>query len=476
MISGKFLAEANELCRLGVAELGAGFAAGKFTPLEVTQATLARAEVVQEQYNAFSLIDADAAIAVAKESTARWRSGTPLSAIDGVPTTIKDIVWVKDRAVRYGSRTTSSEPCAQDAPSVKRLRAAGAIFIGLTTTPEFGWKAITESPLTGVTRNPWNPQTTPGGSSGGAVVAAATGAGVLHIGTDGGGSIRKPAAWCGIYGLKPSYGRVGLHPHGAAWSLSHAGPMTRTVKDAALMLAVMAGPDERDQYSLPTNGGGYVRALGGSLKGLRVAYSATLGIAPVVDPEIAAAAARAARLLRDVGCRVETVRPTWPSPYECWRDTFFGGIATRLIPYLERRSEIDPGLLAIVEEVKGWPPTRYVQAWLDRLAWWQHARSFFEKYDLLLSPTVANPPLRIGEFFATEIAGKKVGREAGSAFTFPFNMTGQPAATVPCGFTRAGLPIGLQIVGRRFADVSVLRASAALERLQPWAGRRPPEA
>jgi aspartyl-tRNA(Asn)/glutamyl-tRNA(Gln) amidotransferase subunit A len=216
--------------------------------------------------------------------------------------------------------------------------------------------------------------------------------------------------------------------------------------------------------------------LGGSLKGLRVAYSATLGIAPVVHPEIAAAAARTARLLREAGCRVETVQPPWPSPYECWRDTFFGGIATRLIPYLDRTSEIDPGLLTIVEEVKGWPPTRYVQAWLDRLAWWQHARAFFEKYDLLLSPTVANPPLRIGEFFATEIAGKKVGREAGSAFTFPFNMTGQPAATVPCGFTRNGLPIGLQIVGRRFDDVSVLRASAALERLQPWADRRPPEA
>ena len=185
MISRTLLAEADELCRLGVAELGAGFATGKFTPLEVTKATLARAEVVQQRYNAFSLIDADIALRMAEESTARWRSGAPSSPIDGVPTTIKDIVWVKDRAVRYGSRTTSTQPCVQDAPSVKRLRAAGAILIGLTTTPEFGWKAVTESPLTGVTRNPWNPQTTPGGSSGGAVVAAVTGAGVLHIGTDG---------------------------------------------------------------------------------------------------------------------------------------------------------------------------------------------------------------------------------------------------------------------------------------------------
>jgi aspartyl-tRNA(Asn)/glutamyl-tRNA(Gln) amidotransferase subunit A len=161
MMSRRFLADANELCRFGAGELTAGFSSGKFTPLEVAQATLARAEQVQEQFNAFSLIDADAALAMAKDSTARWRSGAPLSGIDGVPTTIKDIVWVKDWAVRYGSRTTSTAPCTQDAPSVKRLRAAGAVLIGLTTTPEFGWKAITDSPLTGVTRNPWNPKMTP---------------------------------------------------------------------------------------------------------------------------------------------------------------------------------------------------------------------------------------------------------------------------------------------------------------------------
>jgi aspartyl-tRNA(Asn)/glutamyl-tRNA(Gln) amidotransferase subunit A len=334
---------------------------------------------------------------------------------------------------------------------------------------------VTDNLLFGPTKNPWSRGHTPGGSSGGAGAAAAAGLGPLHLGTDGGGSIRKPAAWCGIFGLKASYGRVPVHPHGAAWSLSHAGPMTRTVKDAALMLRVMAGPDERDQYSLAADGVDYVKALGGTLRGLRVAYSATLGgIAPAVDPEVAAAAARAARELRGFGARVESVEPPWPSPYECWRATFYGGIATRLLPYQDRKSEIDPGLLAIVEEVRGWAPTRYVQAWFDRLAWWQHPRAFFEKYDLLLSPVVACPPLAIGEWFAAEIGGVKVGREAGSAFTFPFNLTGQPAASVPCGFTAAGLPIGLQVVGRRFADATVLRAAACLERARPWAARRPP--
>jgi amidase/aspartyl-tRNA(Asn)/glutamyl-tRNA(Gln) amidotransferase subunit A len=237
MMNRRFLTDANELCRLGVGQLTAGFSSGRFTPLEVAQATLARAEQVQERFNAFSLIDVDGALAMAKESTARWRSGTPLSSVDGVPTTIKDIVWVKDRAVRYGSRTTSTTPCTQDAPSVKRLRAAGAVLIGLTTTPEFGWKAITDSPLTGVTRNPWNPKMTPGGSSGGAVVAAATGAGVLHIGTDGGGSIRIPSSLTGMVGLKPTFGRVAAYPPSAFGTVAHIGPIGRSAEDVAAMSA-----------------------------------------------------------------------------------------------------------------------------------------------------------------------------------------------------------------------------------------------
>src|SRR5215472_5720547 len=246
MMNRRFLTDANELCRLGVGQLTAGFSSGRFTPLEVAQATLARAEQVQERFNAFSLIDVDGALAMAKESTARWRSGTPLSSVDGVPTTIKDIVWVKDWAVRYGSRTTSTTPCSQDAPSVKRLRAAGAVLIGLTTTPEFGWKAITDSPLTGVTRNPWNPKMTPGGSSGGAVVAAATGAGVLHIGTDGGGSIRIPSSLTGVVGLKPTFGRVAAYPPSAFGTVAHIGPIGRSAEDAAAMLGVMAGRDIDD--------------------------------------------------------------------------------------------------------------------------------------------------------------------------------------------------------------------------------------
>jgi aspartyl-tRNA(Asn)/glutamyl-tRNA(Gln) amidotransferase subunit A len=465
----------DRLCWMSAVDLATAVKRRRVSPVEIVDATLDRM-LRRKDLNAWCLIDGDGARrqARAAERIAMKRSAR-LGPLHGVPFGVKDLVVTRGVRTTFGTPLYRDHVPDEDAPSVARLKAAGAIMLGKTNTPTFGWVGVTDNLLFGPTRNPWSPAHTPGGSSGGAGAAVAAGLAPLHIGTDGGGSIRKPAAWCGIYGLKPSYGRVALHPHGAAWSLSHAGPMTRTVKDAALMLAVMAGPDERDQYSLPPADVDYVKALGGGLKGLRVAYSATLGIAPAVDPEIAAACATSARLLRRAGCRVEEVEPTWPSPYDCWRATFYGGIATRLMPYLDRKSEIDAGLLAIVEEVKGWSPTRYVQAWFDRLAWWQHARAFFEKYDLLVSPAVACPPLPLGELFATEIAGKTVGRDAGSAFTFPFNMTGQPAASVPCGFTKAGLPIGLQIVGRRFDDATVLRASAALERLQPWADRRPPE-
>jgi aspartyl-tRNA(Asn)/glutamyl-tRNA(Gln) amidotransferase subunit A len=466
----------DALCWMSATDLAAAVRRRKVSPVEVVDAVLDRADRLRD-LNAYCLVDADGARRVARAAErAAMRRDARLGPLHGVPFSVKDLVVTKGMRTTFGTPLYRDHVPGEDAPSVARLKAAGAILLGKTNTPTFGWVGVTDNLLFGPTRNPWSRGHTPGGSSGGAGAAAAAGLGPLHLGTDGGGSIRKPAAWCGVFGLKASYGRVPVHPHGAAWSLSHAGPMTRTVKDAALMLSVMAGPDERDQFSLPGDRVDYVKGLGSTLSGLRVAYTPTLGgIAPAVDPEIAAAAARAARALRGFGARVESVEPRWPSPYECWRATFYGGIATRLVPYLDRKAEIDPGLLAIVEEVRGWEPTRYVQAWFDRLAWWQHARAFFEKYDLLLSPVVACPPLPIGEWFATEIAGVKVGREAGSAFTFPFNLTGQPAASVPCGFTTAGLPIGLQVVGRRFADATVLRASACLERALPWAARRPPD-
>ena len=463
----------STLCWMSASELAPAIARKKVSPVEVVDAVLARIDTLKE-LNAYVTLDAERARQAAKAAErAVMRRGARLGPLHGVPFSVKDLIITKGVRTTFGAPLYRDKVPAEDAPSVERLKAAGAIMLGKTNTPTLGWVGVTDNLLFGVTRNPWSLGHTPGGSSGGAGAAVAAGLAPLAIGTDGGGSIRKPAAWCGIFGLKASWGRIPVYPHGAAWSLSHAGPMTRTVKDAALMMNVCAGPDERDQYSLPPADVDYVKALKGSLKGLRVAWSETLGIAQAVDPEVRDATAKAARAFRELGCRVESIEPTWPSPYDYWRTIFLGGIAARLAPYLVRRDHIDPGLLPIVEEATTYPPTKYVQAWFDRLAWWHHARAFFERYDLLLTPTVASAPLRIGELYPAEIGGVPVGREAASVFTFIFNMTGQPAATVPCGFTKAGLPIGLQIIGRRFDDVTVLRAAAAFEAARPWAQRRP---
>ena len=265
-----------------------------------------------------------------------------------------------------------------------------------------------------------------------------------------------------------------MYPFSGAWSLSHAGPMTRTVADAALMLTVMAGPDDRDQSCLPDGPVDYVKRLKGDLKGLRVAWSPALGDA-AVDPEVQAVCAKAARRFKEFGCRLDAADPGWPSPHEAWETIFFGGVGARLAPYLpDRRQDIEIGLVRIIEKVLTWPSTKYIQAWFDRLTFWDRARKFFARYDLLLTPTVACAPFKVGIDNPADVAGRAVHDYGWIPFTYPFNMTGQPAASVPCGFTKDGLPIGLQIVGRRFDDATVLRAAACFEQGQPWAQRRPP--
>ncbi|OLC01137.1 MAG: hypothetical protein AUH30_00810 [Candidatus Rokubacteria bacterium 13_1_40CM_68_15] len=463
----------DDLRFLPAADLASAVARRKVSPVEALQAVLDAIEKTKK-LNAWVTVDADAALKAARAAErAAMRRGARLGPLHGVPFGVKDLIITKGVRTTFGTPLYRDNVPTEDAPAVARMKAAGGIMIGKTNTPTFGWVGVTDNLLFGLTRNPWNPARTPGGSSGGAGAALAAGMAPLHIGTDGGGSIRKPSAFTGTFGLKASYGRVPVYPASAAWSLSHVGPMTRTVKDAALMLNVIAGPDERDPYWLPAERVDYVKALKGTLKGVRVAYSDTLGLAPAVDPEVRDATAKAAHVFREFGCRVEEANPSWASPWEPWRTIFLGGIAARLAPYLERKKEIDAGLLAIVEESLAWPPAKYVQAWLDRLAWCARAMAFFERYDLLLTPTTATPPFRHGILYPTEIAGVKVDREASSIFTYPFNVTGQPAASVPCGFTKDGLPIGLQIVGRRFDDATVLRASAAFETARPWIARRP---
>lgn len=465
----------ERLCWAPATELAALIRRKKVSPVEVMDAVLDRIERVNPKLNAFVTLTADQARRDAKAAErALGKRGAKLGPLHGVPFAVKDLVITRGVRTTFGTPLYRDNVPAEDAPMVARLKAAGALLLGKTNTPTFGWIGATHNLLFGPTRNPWDLGRTPGGSSGGASAATAAGLGPLHVGTDGGGSIRIPASFAGIYGLKPSFGRIPVYPASGAWSLSHVGPMTRTVADAALMLRVAAGPDERDQTSLPAAPVDYVKALAGGVKGLRVAWSEDLGFAPAVDPEVRALCAKAAGAFRELGCRVEAVAPGWPSPHECWSEIFCGGIATRMAPYLDRKSEIEPGLYRIIATTLENPPTKYVQAWFDRLAWWEHPRRLFEKYDLLLTPTVACPPFAVGLDNPAEIAGTPVPPYGWIPFTYPFNMTGQPAASVPCGFTRDGLPVGLQIVGRRFDDAAVVRASAAFERARPWAQHRPP--
>ena len=466
----------DELCWKSATQLAGAIKRKKVSPLEVIEAILARIETLNPTLNAYCTVTAEAARREARAAErALMRRGARLGPLHGVPFSIKDLIITKGVRTTWGTRLYADHVPEEDAPVVERLKAAGGILVGKTNTPMFGWIGATHNLLFGATRSPWNLDRTPGGSSGGAGAAVAAGMGPLAVGTDGGGSIRIPSSFSGIFGLKPSYGRVPTYPFSAAWSLSHAGPMTRTVADAALMLTVLAGPDERDQSSLPPSGVDYVKGLRGSLRGLRVAWSSTLGFAKVVDPEVAALAERAARSFKHFGCRVEAVEPKFPDPSEAWNAIFCGGIAARLKPYFpDRRADIDEGLVRIIEDTLKWPPTKYIQAWFDRLAFWDAVRKFFETYDLLLTPTVACPPFKVGLDNPTEIAGTPIEPYGWIPFTYPFNMTGQPAASVPCGFTRDGLPIGLQIVGRRFDDAMVLRAAAAFEKAHPWAGTKPP--
>lgn len=465
----------DDLCWLSATELAALVRRKKVSPVEILSAVLERIDTVNPRLNAYVLVVADQARKDARAAErALGKKGAKLGPLHGLPFAVKDLVITKNVTTTFGTPLFKDHVPTEDAPIVARMKSAGAVMLGKTNTPTFGWIGATHNLLHGVTRNPWNLERTPGGSSGGASAACAAGLAPLHIGTDGGGSIRIPAAFTGIYGFKPSYGRIPVYPASGGWSLSHVGPMTRTVADAALMMNACAGPDERDQSSLPAERVDYFRALRGSLKGLRVAYAEDLGFAEVVDPDVAALCTRAVKAFRELECRVEEVEPRWPSPREAWEQIFCGGIAARMAPYRERRADIDPGLFQIIEGTLRNGPLRYVQAWFDRLAWWQHPRAFFDKYDLLLTPTVACPPFRTGIDNPTDIAGRPIPPYGWIPFTYPFNMTGQPAASVPCGFTKEGVPVGLQIVGRRHDDVGVLRASAAFERARPWRDARPP--
>jgi aspartyl-tRNA(Asn)/glutamyl-tRNA(Gln) amidotransferase subunit A len=463
----------TDLCYTPATELLPMLRTKAVSPVALTRAVFDRIERLNPSVNAVCTLLADASLADAKRAEDAIMRGDARGALHGVPVTIKDLVLMNGVRSMFGSKIFEHRVPDQEPPFLRRLREAGAIIVGKTTTPEFGWKAIGDSPLTGISRNPWNTDMTPGGSSAGAAAAAAFGFGPLHHGSDGAGSIRIPAGFCGVVGHKPSYGRVPMWPVSNNDSTTHHGPLTRTVADAALMLSVMAGPDEWDRTSLEGQPADYVGRLNGGVKGMKIAFSPNLDGLPV-DPDVAAAVRSAARAFEEAGARVEEVTPGFPDMSRVIRVMWSGHMVGNYSQYLsEWRTRMDPGLVACIDDGLGFTMRDYIEARGQKLAAWDTMRPLWETFDVLLTPTTSVPAFEVGRLNPAHYPQHAWDWLGWASFSYPFNFTGQPAVTVPAGFTPAGLPVGLQIVGRRFAD---LQTAAAFEQLRPWAQKRPAEA
>jgi len=462
---------------LTATELLVVYRCGDLSPVEATRDALDRIATYDPVVNAFCLVQAEDAQAAAKESEARWHRGEPHGALDGVPTSIKDLLLTAGRPTLRGSHTIDpAGPWDVDAPSVARLREHHAVILGRTTTPEMGWKGVTDSPLTGVTRNPWDPTRTAGGSSGGSAAAVALGMGALSLGTDGGGSVRIPAAFTGTTTIKPTYGRVPNYPASPYGTLAHVGPMTRSVADAALLLDVVSGADPRDPWALapatPVNG----RLGETSVAGLRIAVSPTLGYVDV-HPEVAAAFTSAVDVFAALGAVLTDVDPGFTDPVAAFETLWFSG-AAKSIEHLgpTLRARMDQGLVTAAEQGATASAVDYLTAMAVRNDLGTLMGAFHTRHALLLTPTVPIPAFEAGvEVPAGWPRHPSTSQRwtSWTPFTYPFNMTQQPAASVPCGFTRDGLPIGLQIVGPRHADRAVLAAAHAFQLATDWHLQRP---
>jgi Asp-tRNA(Asn)/Glu-tRNA(Gln) amidotransferase A subunit family amidase len=446
----------------------------QLSPVELTNALLERIEAVNPRLNAFCLVTADVARAAAREAEIAVMKREPIGALHGVPLSLKDVLYTRGMRTTGGSRLFADLIPEEDNLAVRRLRAAGAVILGKTNTSELGHKAITDNPLFGVTRNPWDVTRTPGGSSGGAAAAVASGLGPVALGTDGGGSVRIPAGFCGLVGFKPSFGRVPQTPGFPGWDhVGTTGPLTRSVRDAAAVMDVIAGGDDRDRTSLPREPESYLAACEEGVRGLHVAWTPDLGYASV-DERVLDLCGNAAAEFDTLGCHVEVVNPGWENPEDAFATIvsaqFYAAWADELPA---READMDPTLVRFIRRGGAVTAREYLGAQARVAAYWQEVHVFLERFDLLLTPTTAVPPFALGAGVPREIAGQEVSRLGWMPFTYPFNLTGQPAVSVPAGWTDDGVPVGLQIVGRRHADRTVLAAAAAFEAAMPWRDRRP---
>ncbi len=461
----------SDLTQCTVEQLLTLFRGGAVSPVEVTQEVLLRTQRINPLINAFCLVDEDAALANARISEQRWqahrRNAAPVGALEGIPVSIKDLILTQGWPTLRGSRTVNpKQNWDVDAPVTARLREAGAVLLGKTTTPEFGCKGETNSLLTGISRNPWNLAHTPGGSSGGASAAVSAGLGPLAVGTDGAGSVRIPAAFCGNVGLKPSFGRVPAYPLSPFGSVAHLGPHAMTVTGVAQMMNVITQADARDWTSLPYEATDYTDRLHSGIQGMRIAYSPNLGYAKNVHPDIAAATAQAAHYLQQLGAVVEQVDPGIEDPLDITTGLWFAG-AYQVWRTLskEQQALTDPDFAAQAAIGETLDANALHQLNQRRGLLGSHLRQFMQRFDLILTPSTAVPA-----FKALPAGHSPMNSEAmlgWTPFSYPFNLSQQPAISLPCGLTSEGLPMGVQLVGPMFGDALVLRAAKALEDCYP---------
>ncbi|MCC6177052.1 MAG: amidase [Chloroflexi bacterium] len=450
----------------------------EISPVEVIDRLLARIDRINPTVNAYVTVADDLARQAAREAEAAVMRGDDLGPLHGVPVSIKDLTATAGIRTTQGSRLFADTVPTTDALIVQRLKAAGAIVVGKTNTPEFGAGPNTVNVLFGATRNPWNLERSAGGSSGGAAVALACGLGPIAEGSDLGGSLRIPASLCGVVGFRTSPGRVPAYPGG--WTsnpFSVTGPMARTVRDAALMLSVVAGPDDRVPISLDEPGAVFEDAAEGDVHGLRIAWSRDLGLGPV-DPEVAQIVEDAAGRFKDLGCSLEANHPDFGNPLEMIAALRALGTAAGNPDLMARADQIDnpfarefykrPATLSLLD---------VAQAWNQHSRLIERVAAFFRRYHLLVTPTTSTSAYLLDQMFPPVVDGQPIADPvSGMILTYAITMTQLPAISVPAGLTAAGLPVGMQIVGGRHAEALVLRAAAAFEQAAPWAERRPPVA
>ena len=444
-------------------ELVAAYGSGELSPVEATNAVVDRIEQLDGGIGAFCLVDRESALVQARDSEERWRAGRPQGLLDGVPTSIKDIFLTRGWPTRRGSLSVDpDQPWEVDAPVTARMREDGMVFVGKTTTPELAWKGVTDSPVAGVTRNPIDTSLTAGGSSGGAAAAVAGGMGPVTVGTDGGGSVRIPGSFCGVVGFKPTHGRIPMFPASPFGPLAHAGPMTRTVEDAALLMDILSLPDPRDPTSLAPPQRTFRGALSREVAGMHIAYSRDFGYVDV-DDEVGRVVDAVVAKIAAAGLHVSAVDPGFDNPLEAFETLWATGAATLLRTMPGARETIDPGLGRVWdrgEEVGG---VEYVQARAVAAQLGITMGAFHEEHNLLLTPTMPIPPFQAG--CDVPPGSGMTSWAEWTPFTYPFNMTQQPAISLPIGVTSAGLPVGLQIVGPRHSDDLVLAAARFVETL-----------